>query len=94
MNFGKLGTWVKVPDGRIGTVVYNGLDGVGIMWGKKTFSAEEKELILSACPLFSSGKPDDWNEKFSPQAMLRDKKLEKLIGIECVGEERECEVVW
>ena len=29
----KQGTVVKLPDGRIGTAVYNGLDGYGIAWG-------------------------------------------------------------
>lgn len=28
----KLGTWVRLPDGRIGIVVYNSLIGVGIKW--------------------------------------------------------------
>jgi len=30
----KLGTWVRLPDGREGTVVFNGLIGVGIKWGR------------------------------------------------------------
>jgi hypothetical protein len=29
----KAGTHVRLPDGREGTVVYNGLDGVLIAWG-------------------------------------------------------------
>jgi hypothetical protein len=32
----KLGTRIKLSDGRIGTVVFNGLIGVGIKWGEHT----------------------------------------------------------
>lgn len=30
----KLGTIIELPDGRRGTVVFNGLCGVGIRWGE------------------------------------------------------------
>jgi hypothetical protein len=29
----KFGTWIVLPDGREATVVYNGIDGRGIVWG-------------------------------------------------------------
>lgn len=76
----KAGTMVKLPDGRIGTVVYNGLDGVGIKWGEH--DVDEKAL---ACG-FDQGEdaaPDGY--KYFPDAMLR----EPYGGteLECVGEE-------
>ena len=30
----KVGTIIELLDGKRGTVVYNGLDGVGIKWGE------------------------------------------------------------
>ena len=40
------GTVVKLPDGREGTVVYHGLDGYGIRWGRQKLSDHDMELIL------------------------------------------------
>lgn len=50
------GTLVQVPDGRVGTIVYNNLDGYGIVWG------DRPDLIGAA----------DWGELPEPDAMLRD----------------------
>ena len=87
----RVGARVKVPDGRIGIIVYNGLDGQGVIWREELLTEQEKEQILSACPLFEDGKPQGFN--LFPEAMLRRKELSKAMNMECVGEEYECEEV-
>lgn len=86
----KLGDWIKVPDGRIGTVVYSSLEGFGVIWGKRKISLENQEMILGICPLFKSNIR---GYKFAPQAMLRDKRLTKLLRMECVGDEKICKII-
>lgn len=36
-----LNTKIKAPDGRIGTICYNNLDGVGGVWGVHQFAMPE-----------------------------------------------------
>ncbi len=88
-----IGDKIKVPDGRIGILVYNGLDGQGIIWREEFLTKEEIKIISDACPLFSNGKPKDYPEDLVAKAMLRNKKLSKLFEMECVGEEWECELI-
>lgn len=81
----KPGTKVKLPDGRIGTVVYNSLDGVGIKWGEYNITLED---IQGHGGLFDSEKElisDDY--EYYPDAMLR--KPYPSADIECVGENYE-----
>lgn len=66
----KFGTIVELPDGRRGTVVYNGLDGVGIAWGELRFTSEQISVALGANPLFGRA-PDDYPVPFA-EALLRD----------------------
>ena len=49
MSMNKVGTIVRVPDGRIGTVVYNGLDGIGIKWGEHDVTIDD--ISGSGCAL-------------------------------------------
>lgn len=80
----KPGDIVKLPDGRIGTVVYNGLDGWGIMWG---IVDVDINILTSACPLFGK-KPD--NYPYITEAMLRESYPSAIKnGLECVGREFE-----
>lgn len=79
----KAGTVVKLPDGRIGTVVYNSLDGVGIKWGRHNIT---KEDIQGYGGLFSNEKVSDDYDLF-PEAMLREQY--PLADLECVGENYE-----
>lgn len=73
----KPGTLIQLPDGREGTVVYHGLDGYGIKWGRHVVPVDE----LKRC---EAG--DEW----APDAMLRDPYPHAIKnGIECVGEEYE-----
>ena len=83
----KLGTIVELPDGRIGTAVYKGTDGVGIKWGRH--DPDPKDFEGTSGNLFRSYVPDDW--PWYPDAILR----EPWDGCEeygwtreqCVGEE-------
>lgn len=75
----KPGTLVKLPDGREGTVVYHGLDGYGVKWGRHHFDP-------SAIPANLFGEaPEDY--EWLPDAMLR--KPYPSAAQECVGDEWE-----
>ena len=64
----KAGTIVKLSDGRIGTVVYNSLDGVGIKWGEYNITAARAEKMLA---WFSHNPPTAPIPKLEWAAMLR-----------------------
>jgi hypothetical protein len=81
----KIGTHIKLPDGRVGTVVYNGLDGVGIKWGKHELTLEDRELIGQGGPFGKARADYPW----FPDAMLREKSVQDLFAQECIGEEYE-----
>lgn len=75
----KPGTFIKLPDGRTGTIVWNNLDGYGGIWGLD-MTIRAKQLC---------GFTDEFPE---PEFMLRDKSLQGRVGTkksECVGEEYE-----
>jgi hypothetical protein len=81
----KAGTIIQLPDGRIGTVVYNSLDGVGIKWGKHNITQED---IFGHGGLFASEReliPPDYD--FFPDAMLREPY--PYADLPCVGCEYE-----
>jgi len=83
----KPGVIVKTKDGRIGTVVYNSLIGIGIKWGEHypdpvDFEGTDGNTV-------SEGAPEDW--RWNPDALLRDpwEGCEKF-GFkpeDCVGEQ-------
>jgi len=77
----KPGTIVRLPDGREGTVVYHGLDGYGIRWGRVGIDSDK---ILQANPLFGD-KPVDY--EYEPEAMLREDY--PSADVPCVGEKYE-----
>ena len=79
------GTIIKLPDGRIGTVVYSSLEGYGIIWGKHQVPVQK---LLESCPLFDE-ENDPEVEKYTPQALLREPEMTEKLGLECVGEEYE-----
>ena len=80
----KLGTKVKLSDGRIGTVVYNSLDGVGIKWGEH--NPDPKDFEGTHGGLFESETvPEDF--KWYPDAMLRNPYPSATLP--CVGTEYE-----
>ncbi len=79
---------IKLPDGRVGTVVYHGLDGEGIKFGIHNVPLEDLEGTSGG--LFRDDLPlnhPSW--QWRAEAMLRDQKLQHLFDIECVGEEFE-----
>jgi hypothetical protein len=76
----KLNTVIKLPDGRVGTICWNNLDGSGGVWGRHTFDMPK------------SG----FGNLPAPEFMLRNKSMEALLRrvahiatMECVGEEFE-----
>ncbi len=73
----KLGTWVRLPDGREGTVIYNSLIGVGIVWG--LHNPDPKDFEGTDGNTVSGGVPDDF--KWEPEALLR----EPFTGCESCG---------
>lgn len=77
----KPGTIIRLPDGREGTVIYHGLDGYGIRWGR---IAVEVDKILEMCPLFGDS-PESW--EYEPEAMLREPH--RSAALPCVGNEYE-----
>lgn len=82
----RLGTQIKLPDGRIGTAVFNGLTGVGIKWG--LHNPDPDDFKGTDGNTFQSGTPsEDW--PWEPDAMLRKPEMSELLGMECVGEEYE-----
>ncbi len=83
MRASKVGTIVELPDGRVGTTVYNGLDGVGIKWGRHTVTSDDIEGH-GGCEMHCEPPPDyEW----FPEAMLREPY--KYADLPCVGEDFE-----
>lgn len=75
----KPNTIIKLPDGRIGTICYNNLDGCGGIWGEHDFNIPEGE--------------GSFNEIYPPpDFILREKEIESSLQknfgykIQCVGE--------
>lgn len=80
----KPGTIIKLPDGREGTIVYNGLDGEGIIFGRINVDAD----VIYAQNCVFGDAPADY--PYLAEAMLRDPKLSRhWPGMECVGEDYE-----
>lgn len=80
----RLGTQIRLPDGREATVVFNGLSGVGIKFGlhdpdPKDFRNTHVDVRESE----PSVKPWPWE----PDAMLRDKY--PSAELPCVGDDYE-----
>jgi len=64
----RLGTQIRLPDSREGTVVYNSLTGVGIKWGLHDPDPEDFEDTDGNT--VTSGSPAGW--QWEPDALLRD----------------------
>jgi hypothetical protein len=79
----KAGTIIELSDGRRGTVVYNGLDGVGIIWGEHAITMEDIEGHGSMFEWDTASDDYEW----CPEAMLRDPY--PSADLECVGEDFE-----
>ncbi len=82
----KAGTIIRLPDGRDGTVVYHGLDGYGIRFGRHAVDAEA--LLAANAVKKAEGDDAEW----LPEAMLRKPSQYSARlwpGMECVGDEYE-----
>jgi len=86
---GRPGTIVRVPDGRIGTVVFNGLEGVGIKWGGHDVSEADFEGTYG--DLFPPTRFCRWWPDAMP--MLRRPYEYADPSLEYVCDEREGEIV-
>jgi len=84
-----LGSFVKLPDGREGTVTFNGLIGVGIKWGRHHFNpAIFKGSVADLGMIGVTGpKPSEELEALEPDALLRESWPN--APYECVGEDYE-----
>lgn len=89
----KLGTHVRLPDGREGTVVFNSLIGVGIKWG--IHYPDPADFEGSSGNLVPWEKPADWF--WEPDVLLREpsKQFPNLFAkygfqdADCMGQEFE-----
>ena len=81
----KLGTQLRLADGREGTVVYNSLVGIGIKWG--LHEPDPKDFI--ATDGNTTDHTPDTDFEWEPDAMLREPKLAGLLQMECVGTDYE-----
>lgn len=79
----KPGTIIRLPDGREGTVVYHGLIGYGIAWGRVSVDVDATN---ATCPLFASNDEPPPGV-VEPEALLREPWA--TAPMECVGEEYE-----
>ena len=81
----KLGTHIELADGRTGTVVYNGLIGVGIKWG--LHNPDPADFAGTTGDTGDEDVPDDWPWK--PDALLRDPwdgcERTGFTAAQCVG---------
>jgi len=75
------GTIIELPDGRRGTVVFNGLIGMGIKWGEHNISQDD---IQGHGDLFREEIPPGY--PWLPDAMLREPGSLN-DGLPCVGED-------
>lgn len=64
----QLGTQIRLPDGRTGTVVYNSLCGVGIMWG--LHNPDPADFEGTTGNTIAETMPKDW--LWEAEAILRD----------------------
>ena len=78
----KAGTIIRLPDGREGTVVYHGLGGYGIQWGRIRVTVEDIEEAMQGANTLFGNAPDDF--PYHAEAMLREPY--SGADIECVGE--------
>ena len=85
----RAGTIVVLPDGRVGTVVYHGLDGYGIAWGRHVWTEEDTKKASNAFNL--SGQPSKDYDLPKADALLRDPWPGCSDGMEYVGNEYELE---
>jgi len=85
----KPGTIVRLPDGREGTVVFSGLCGYGIKWGRHEIPDGALDGTVGDLGIIGvHGKePQQGDDEWFPEAYLRDPW--PRADLECVGEDYE-----
>ena len=85
----KLGTHIRLPDGREGTAVYNSLIGVGIKWG--IHNPDPADFEGTTGNTLHEEPPPNWG--WEPDALLRDPwsgcEAHGFAPEACVGDEFE-----
>ena len=81
----RLGTQIRLPDGREATVVYNSLVGVGVKFG--LHNPDPKDFDGTDGNTVQSGGPEDF--PWEPDALLRKPEMSERLGMPCIGEEYE-----
>ena len=86
MRASRLGTQIQMADGRIGTTVYNGLDGVGVKWGRHYPDQADFEGTVGGLEMIGVRGRDPGPEwPWQPDAMLRDPYPGAVLP--CVGQD-------
>lgn len=89
----KLGTQLRLPDGRVATVVYNSLIGVGCKLG--LHNPNPADFVGTSGDLLDADPPDDW--PWRPDVILRDPWPScENWGFrfeDCVGKESACKIL-
>lgn len=87
----KAGTIIQLSDGRQATVVYNGLEGIGVKWGVHLLTKDDLAAIMGGSGCAEVGVEDRVSDEFAwfPDALLREPY--KSAKMECVG--RDFEVI-
>jgi len=90
MQYGvtRLGTQVRLPDGREATVVYNSLVGVGVRFGlhdppPEAFDGTDGNTVQDSRPEGFGWEPD---------ALLRKPTMAERLGMPCVCDHSEVEI--
>ena len=82
----RLGTQIRLPDGRTGTVVYNSLIGIGIKWG--LHDPDPADFEGTSGNTVHDPVSEGW--PWEPDALLRDPwPGHDEDEMECVGEDYE-----
>ncbi len=84
----KLGTQIRMADGREATVVYNSLIGVGVIWG--LHNPDPADFEGTNGDTVNNPVPKDW--KWEPEALLRNpgndgQGICEFTAEQCVGED-------
>lgn len=87
---------IRLPDGRVGTVCYLGLDGDGIIFGLHDIPLGDLEGTDGGCTVGGADLPlNHPARRWFAEAMLRKPEVQKYFDIPCVGESytiiRKCE---
>jgi hypothetical protein len=84
----RLGTQVRLPDGRAATVVYNSLVGVGVKFG--LHDPPPEAFAGTDGNTFQDGRTEGF--EWEPEALLRAPEMAERLGMPCVCDDSEVEI--